>query len=60
MPLFEWNEEKRMNCLKHGIGFDEAMYVFDDPYALVEPETESKTVRVAGRRSAWQEALRSC
>ena len=37
MALFEWHEERnRMNRLKHGIGFGEAIDVFNDPYALVE------------------------
>ena len=34
MP-FEWDEEKnRTNRKKHGIGFETAALVFDDPYAL--------------------------
>jgi len=34
MP-FEWNDEKnRQNLAKHGIDFDVAELVFDDPFAL--------------------------
>ena len=40
-----------MNRLKQSIGFEEAMQVFDDSYALVS-RTESNTLSVAGRRSA--------
>jgi uncharacterized protein len=30
---FEWNEDKaRVNLLKHGISFEEARLVFDDPF----------------------------
>lgn len=32
MMIFEWNEDKaRSNLSKHGISFDEAKTVFDDP-----------------------------
>ena len=32
---FEWDEQKaRQNRRKHDIGFDTAVLVFDDPYAL--------------------------
>jgi uncharacterized DUF497 family protein len=36
MPLtFEWDEEKsQQNFKKHGITFDEAKTVFNDPFAL--------------------------
>ncbi|MDB5562264.1 MAG: hypothetical protein JWN11_1682 [Hyphomicrobiales bacterium] len=34
---FEWDEEKnRANIAKHGIAFEDAAYVFDDPFALIE------------------------
>ena len=33
---FEWDEDKaRSNWLKHGISFDEATTVFDDPLARI-------------------------
>ena len=33
---FEWNEEKaRTNIDKHGVSFDEATSVFDDPLFLI-------------------------
>jgi uncharacterized DUF497 family protein len=32
---FEWDENKaRSNRRKHGVGFEDARLVFDDPYAL--------------------------
>jgi uncharacterized DUF497 family protein len=38
MP-FEWNEEKnRENLAKHGIDFATAKLVFDDPFALTQPD----------------------
>jgi uncharacterized DUF497 family protein len=37
MTLFEWDEAKaESNLRKHGIAFEDAIQVFDDPYALVE------------------------
>jgi uncharacterized DUF497 family protein len=33
--LFDWDEEKaRSNFIKHGVSFDEATSVFDDPLFL--------------------------
>jgi uncharacterized protein len=38
MP-FEWDEQKnRTNRKKHGVGFETAALVFDDPYALTQPD----------------------
>lgn len=32
---FEWDKEKeRLNLIKHGVTFEEAITVFDDPLAL--------------------------
>jgi len=32
---FEWDEDKnRSNIIKHGISFQDATYVFSDPFAL--------------------------
>jgi len=37
MTLFEWDEKKATsNRRKHGIRFEDAMQVFDDPFALAE------------------------
>ena len=34
---FEWDEEKnRSNIQKHDLGFETAVLVFDDPYALTQ------------------------
>lgn len=36
---FEWDEDKaRLNKQKHGITFETAMAVFEDPYAYVEQD----------------------
>lgn len=36
MPHFEWDPEKaRSNLAKHGIAFDEAKRVWDDPELVV-------------------------
>jgi len=38
---FEWNEEKnRLNIKKHGVSFQEAAYVFSDPFALSSHDAE--------------------
>lgn len=39
---FEWNDKKaRQNLLKHGVRFETAVLVFDDPYMLVERDPTS-------------------
>ena len=36
---FEWDEhKKRQNLRKHDVRFETAMLVFDDPYALTQPD----------------------
>ena len=36
MVTFDWDDAKnRSNLRKHGVGFDTASLVFDDPYALM-------------------------
>lgn len=38
---FEWDEEKnKINIKKHGISFDTAMLVFNDPYHIEFYDTE--------------------
>lgn len=33
--IFEWDEEKNVvNIRKHGLSFDDALYVFADPFAV--------------------------
>jgi uncharacterized DUF497 family protein len=40
--LFEWdNEKNRTNRLKHGVSFETARLVFDDPYSLTQPDANS-------------------
>ncbi|MGH8337943.1 MAG: BrnT family toxin [Gammaproteobacteria bacterium] len=37
---FEWHEAKsRMNRRKHGVSFEAARQVFDDPFALMQLDT---------------------
>jgi uncharacterized DUF497 family protein len=39
MLRFEWDSEKaRVNLQKHSVGFEDAMHVFEDPYALFEQD----------------------
>ena len=41
MFRFEWDELKAKNNLKkHGVGFDEAKTVFEDPLSLTIPDIE--------------------
>ena len=50
MIHFEWDPAKaRSNDRKHGINFDDAMLVFEDPYALFEQDRIDET----GQRR-WQ------
>src|SRR2546421_4698755 len=40
---FEWDEAKNgRNLLKHDVGFETAVLVFDDPYALTQPAESSE------------------
>ena len=49
MIQFEWDETKaRLNRIKHGVTFEEAILVFDDPYVLSEQD------RVVDGESRWQ------
>jgi len=42
MLRFEWDPVKaRTNQRKHGVAFEDAMHVFEDSYALFEPDTGS-------------------
>ena len=43
---FEWDDDKaRRNERKHGVTFDEACEVFDDPNAVFEPDDEPNEER---------------
>jgi uncharacterized DUF497 family protein len=49
MVCFEWDEPKaRTNERKHGVRFDDAMFVFADPYALTEQD------RIEAGELRWQ------
>jgi uncharacterized DUF497 family protein len=40
-PLFEWDEEKaQANLQNHGVTFEEAESVFDDPLSITIPDPE--------------------
>jgi uncharacterized DUF497 family protein len=54
MIWFEWDEAKsRNNERKHGIRFEDAALVFDDPFALVMQD------RIEGGEYRWQTIGRS-
>jgi uncharacterized DUF497 family protein len=41
MTRFSWDENKnRANRRKHGVGFETAALVFDDPYVIFEQDRE--------------------
>ena len=43
MIRFEWDPVKaRTNRKKHGVSFEDAMHLFDDPYALFEQDRASE------------------
>ena len=49
MILFEWDEAKAAsNRRKHGVSFELASEVFDDPYAVAEQD------RIEGDEERWQ------
>jgi len=49
MILFEWDDAKaESNLRKHGVSFDLAVGVFDDPYAVAEQD------RVEDGEPRWQ------
>jgi uncharacterized DUF497 family protein len=49
MIRFEWDPAKaRSNERKHGVGFEIALHVFEDPNALVEQD------RIEGGEQRWQ------
>jgi uncharacterized protein len=49
MARFEWHPAKaRANRKKHGVAFEIALHVFDDPHALVEQD------RIEGGERRWQ------
>jgi uncharacterized protein len=49
MILFEWDEAKaKSNERKHGVRFEYAVHVFEDPFAMVEQD------RVDGPEYRWR------
>ena len=50
MIRFEWDAVKaRTNQRKHGISFEDAMYVFEDAYALFGQDRTDEAGSGAGR-----------
>jgi uncharacterized protein len=46
---FEWDEAKaKSNSRKHGVAFDDAIYAFADPFALMHQD------RIEGGEQRWQ------
>lgn len=46
MKAFEWDEKKnKINKSKHGISFDEAIFVFFDPYAIYHESVKAEERR---------------
>ena len=61
MMRFEWDPAKaRSNQGKHHVSFDDAMLVFEDPYALFDRTAPAQRGSCAGRRSAWLEGSYCC
>ena len=53
MIRFEWDPVKaRTNQRKHGVTFDDAMHVFDDPHALFEEDRAESEGEIR-----WQSGL---
>ena len=49
MIVFEWDEAKdRLNRAKHGVSFEEASRIFEDPSALMLHD------RIVGDEERWQ------
>jgi uncharacterized protein len=47
--IFEWNEDKnRINKIKHGVDFETASHVFDDPLLA------SRVQRIVDGEERWQ------
>lgn len=57
--MFEWDEKKAaINLEKHGVSFEEAQTVFDDPFFLVFPDYahskgEARYI-ILGESSEWR------
>lgn len=61
MIRFEWDPVKaRINQRKHGVNFEDAMHVFDDPCALFEQDRADETAALRWQRSAWLEMCLCC
>ena len=42
---FEWDDRKaESNLLKHGVSFEDAITAFDDPFALIAPDSKHSAI----------------
>ncbi len=58
MIRFEWDPVKaRINQLKHRVSFDDAMHVFEDPYALFEQDRIDETGELRWRALGLTEGV---
>jgi uncharacterized DUF497 family protein len=47
--IFEWDDEKnRLNQKSHGIAFEDAKYVFNDPHKIILPDLYN-----SGKEERW-------
>jgi uncharacterized protein (DUF4415 family) len=61
MIRFEWDPVKaRTNQRKHGVTFEDAMDVFEDPCALFDQDRTGETGNCVGKRSASPAAWHCC
>ena len=52
---FEWDDAKASsNFHKHGISFQAASLIFDDPMAVIEQTTRKTMVKTGSSPSGWQ------
>jgi len=55
---FEWNDDKeRQNLLKHGVRFETAALVFDDPCALTQLDERRNALGHIGIGQSGRRAL---
>jgi len=53
--VFEWDEEKnKLNQKRHGIAFEDAIFVFNDPYRIILPDLyhSENIIRIISARIA--------
>ncbi|MFK0382437.1 BrnT family toxin [Agrobacterium sp. NPDC090273] len=59
MLYFEWDEQKAVaNLAKHGVSFETASHVFNDPFAVDIEERSRSTTKSEG--VSWDLAMDCC